>query len=144
VDPSNELLQMARKRAVFTTIPVELLNGSAEELPLPDQAVDTIVMTWTLCSIPDPSRALAEMLRVLKPGGNLLLLEHGVAPDPNVRAWQNRINRPWRALAGGCNLNRKIDNLISAAGFRILRLDRSYLPGPKMFRFTYRGCAQRR
>jgi ubiquinone/menaquinone biosynthesis C-methylase UbiE len=144
VDPSIELLQMARKRAVSTSIPVELLNATAEQLPLPNQAVDTIVMTWTLCSIPDPSRALAEMLRVLKSWGNLLFVEHGVAPDPNVRAWQNRINPPWRAVAGGCNLNRKIDHLISAAGFRILQLDTSYLPGPKMFSFTYRGCAQRR
>jgi len=100
-------------------------------------------MTWTLCSIPDPNKALAEMLRVLKPGGDLLFIEHGRAPETKVEAWQNRINRPWRALAGGCNLNRKIDGLISAAGFRILQLDTSYLPGPKMFSFTYRGCARR-
>jgi ubiquinone/menaquinone biosynthesis C-methylase UbiE len=143
VDPSNELLQMAHKRAGSTNIPVELLNASAEELPFPDQAVDTIVMTWTLCSIPDPTRALAEMLRVLKPGGNLLFVEHGIAPESNVRAWQNRINPPWTAVAGGCNLNRKIDDLISAAGFHIFQLHTSYLPGPRMFTFTYRGCAKR-
>jgi ubiquinone/menaquinone biosynthesis C-methylase UbiE len=143
VDPSRELLQMARKKTGSLTIPVQLLNGSAEQLPLENQVVDTIVMTWTLCSIPDPNKALAEMLRVLKPGGDLLFIEHGRAPETKVEAWQDRINRPWRALAGGCNLNRKIDGLISAAGFRILQLDTSYLPGPRMFSFTYRGCARR-
>jgi ubiquinone/menaquinone biosynthesis C-methylase UbiE len=143
VDPSSELLQMARKKTGSLTIPVQLLNGSAEQLPLENQVVDTIVMTWTLCSIPDPNKALAEMLRVLKPGGDLLFIEHGRAPETKVEAWQDRINRPWRALAGGCNLNRKIDGLISAAGFRILQLDTSYLPGPRMFSFTYRGCARR-
>jgi SAM-dependent methyltransferase len=134
---------MARKKTGSLTIPVQLLNGSAEQLPLENQVVDTIVMTWTLCSIPDPNKALAEMLRVLKPGGDLLFIEHGRAPETKVEAWQDRINRPWRALAGGCNLNRKIDGLISAAGFRILQLDTSYLPGPRMFSFTYRGCARR-
>jgi SAM-dependent methyltransferase len=112
VDPSSELLQMARKKTGSLTIPVQLLNGSAEQLPLENQVVDTIVMTWTLCSIPDPNKALAEMLRVLKPGGDLLFIEHGRAPETKVEAWQDRINRPWRALAGGCNLNRKIDGLI--------------------------------
>jgi len=144
VDPSPELLQMARKKANFVNIPVELLQGSAEELPAENQEFDTIVMTWTLCSIRDTSKALAEMYRALKPGGNLIFVEHGLAPEPNVRAWQNRINRPWRALAGGCNLNRAIDSLISSAGFHILQLDTSYLPGPRVFTFTYRGRASKR
>lgn len=143
VDPSTELLQMARKRADTVNVPVELLQASAEELPVENQEFDTIVMTWTLCSIPDASKALAEMHRALKPGGNLLFVEHGLAPEPKVSLWQNRLNRPWRALAGGCNLNREIDRLISSGGFRILQLDTSYLPGPKAFKFTYRGCAQR-
>jgi ubiquinone/menaquinone biosynthesis C-methylase UbiE len=142
LDPSPELLHMARKRARSAAFPVELLNGSAEDLPLKSDTVDTIVMTWTLCSIPDANRALTEMRRVLKPGGDLLFVEHGLAPEPRVRAWQNRINRPWRSISGGCNLNREIDRLISSAGFRILRLDSSYMPGPRMFTFTYRGCAQ--
>lgn len=143
VDPSKELLQMAQKRAGSVRIPVELLNSSAEELPVENQAVDTVVMTWTLCSIANPESALAEMLRVLKLGGNLLFVEHGLAPESKVRAWQNRINRPWRAFTGGCNLNRKIDHLISAAGFRIVQMDTSYLPGPRPFTFTYRGSARK-
>lgn len=143
VDPSTELLQMARKRADTVNVPVELLQASAEELPVENQEFDTIVMTWTLCSIPHASKAVAEMHRALKPGGNLLFVEHGLAPEPKVSLWQNRLNRPWRALAGGCNLNREIDRLISFGGFRILQLDTSYLPGPRAFTFTYRGCAQR-
>jgi ubiquinone/menaquinone biosynthesis C-methylase UbiE len=143
VDPSKELLEMAQKRAASARIPVELLNNSAEELPLENQVVDTVVMTWTLCSIPNPEIALAEMLRVLKPGGDLLFVEHGLASESKVRAWQNRINRPWRALSGGCNLNREIDCLISGAGFRIVQMGTSYLPGPRPFTFTYRGSARK-
>jgi ubiquinone/menaquinone biosynthesis C-methylase UbiE len=144
VDPSRELLQMAQKRAGSVAVPVQLLNNSAEELPLEDQSIDTVVMTWTLCSIPDPNKALAEMLRVLKPGGDLLFIEHGLAPESKIRKWQMRMNPPWRAMAGGCNLNRKVDGLISSAGFSILQLDTSYLPGPRMLTFTYRGHAQKR
>jgi ubiquinone/menaquinone biosynthesis C-methylase UbiE len=105
VDPSNELLQMARKRAGSTNIPVELLNASAEELPLPDQAVDTIVMTWTLCSIPDPTRALAEMLRVLKPGGNLLFVEHGIAPEIECQS----MAEPNQSAMDGCRRRMQLE-----------------------------------
>lgn len=143
VDPSSELLQMASRRAGFLPVPLELLNASAEELPLGDQTVDSVVMTWSLCSIPDPNKALREMRRVLKPGGDLFFVEHGLSPEPQIKTWQERINPPWRALAGGCNLNREIDRLISSAGFRIRQLDKSYLPGPRVFSFTYRGRAQR-
>jgi ubiquinone/menaquinone biosynthesis C-methylase UbiE len=143
VDPSKELLQMAGEKAGATPFPVELVSGSAEELPLQDQTIDTIVMTWSLCSIPDPSKALDEMRRVLKPGGELIFVEHGLAPEPKVSAWQNRINRPWRAIAGGCNLNRPVDRLIAAAGFSLLQLDTTYMPGPKIFTFTYKGCARK-
>ncbi len=143
LDPSRELLQMAKKRAESAAFPVELLNSSAEELPLESNTIDTVVMTWTLCSIPDASKALTELRRVLKPGGDLLFVEHGLAPDPKVRAWQNRINRPWRAFAGGCNLNREIDRLISSAGLRIVQLDTTYMPGPRALAFTYRGCASK-
>jgi ubiquinone/menaquinone biosynthesis C-methylase UbiE len=143
LDPSEELLKMARKRASSASVPVELLNGSAEAIPVESQTIDTVVMTWTLCSIPDPGRALAEMLRVLKPGGELLFVEHGLSSDLKIGAWQNRINRTWRAFAGGCNLNREIDLLITSTGFRILQLDKSYLPGPRVLTFTYRGNARR-
>jgi ubiquinone/menaquinone biosynthesis C-methylase UbiE len=143
VDPSSKLLQMAQKRANSLVIPVDLMNASAEELPVENQGVDTVVMTWSLCSISNPEAALAEMLRVLKPGGDLLFVEHGRSPDARIRVWQDRINRPWRAFAGGCNLNREVDRLISAAGFRILQLNQSYLPGPKPLTFTYSGSARK-
>jgi ubiquinone/menaquinone biosynthesis C-methylase UbiE len=143
VDPSKELLRMASEKAGATLFPVELVSGSAEELPLQDQTIDTIVMTWSLCSISNPSKALDEMRRVLKPGGELIFVEHGLAPEPKVSAWQNRINRPWRAITGGCNLNRPVDRLIAAAGFSLLQLDTTYMPGPKMLTFTYKGCARK-
>jgi ubiquinone/menaquinone biosynthesis C-methylase UbiE len=143
VDPSRKLLQMAEKKARSLRIPVDLLNTSAEELPVENQAVDTVVMTWVLCSIPKPEAALSEMLRVLKPGGDLLFVEHGRSSETKVRAWQDRINRPWRAFTGGCNLNREVDRLISEAGFRILQMNTSYLPGPKPFTFTYCGSARK-
>jgi ubiquinone/menaquinone biosynthesis C-methylase UbiE len=143
VDPSTKLLQMAQKRANSAVIPVDLVNASAEKLPVENEGVDTVVMTWSLCSILNPEAALAEMLRVLKPGGDLLFVEHGRSPDAGIRVWQDRINRPWRAFAGGCNLNREVDRLISAAGFRILQLNRTYLPGPKPLTFTYSGSARK-
>jgi ubiquinone/menaquinone biosynthesis C-methylase UbiE len=143
LDPSIELLHMARKRAGSVRASVELLNGSAEEIPLKSDTIDTVVMTWTLCSIPNALKALAEMRRVLKPGGNLLFVEHGLAPEPRVKAWQNRINGVWGAFAGGCNLNREIDRLILSAGFRILNLETTYMPGPRPLTFTYQGCASK-
>jgi ubiquinone/menaquinone biosynthesis C-methylase UbiE len=143
VDPSTKLLQMTRERAKSVSFPVDLLNASAEEIPVESQSVDTVVMTWSLCSIPNPEAALAEMLRVLKPGGDLLFIEHGRSSDSNIQMWQDRINRPWRAFAGGCNLNRKVDSLISSAGFRILQMKTSYLPGPKPLTFTYSGSARK-
>lgn len=143
VDPSRELLEMARQRTNSVSFPVELINASAEELPLESDSADTVLMTWTLCSIPDPARALSEVRRVLKSSGDLIFVEHGLAPEPNIRKWQNRINRPWQAVTGGCNLNRQMDQLISSAGLKIQRLDTSYLPGPKMFTFTYKGSARK-
>lgn len=144
IDPSRELLQLARKTAASVAFPVEFVNGSAEELPLESQSIDTIVMTWALCSIPDASKALNDMWRVLKPGCDLLFVEHGLAPEPKISAWQNRLNRPWRAIAGGCTLNRKIDSLIRSAGFALVELNADYLPGgPKPFTYTYRGCARK-
>ena len=129
VDPSPELLEMAGKKAEHVSFPVELLNQSAEQLPLESEAMDTVVVTWTLCSIPDVLRALGEMRRVLKPEGDVIFVEHGLAPEPKVSARQNRLNRPWRAVAGGCNINRKIDSLIPAAGFALIELETEYLPG---------------
>jgi len=98
--------------------------------------------TWTLCTIPDPLQALAEMKRVLKPGGTLLFAEHGMAPEAQVQTWQQRLNPLWRSVAGGCNLNRKIDQLILTAGFRMTRLDTEYAKGPRPMSYVYAGRAQ--
>jgi ubiquinone/menaquinone biosynthesis C-methylase UbiE len=121
---------------------VEFLLQSAEEaLPLPDKSIDTVVMTWTLCSIPDPLKALAQMRRVLKPRGKLIFIEHGRSPDSGVAAWQDRLNPLWKRIGGGCNLNRKINALLDAAGFQIEDLNTSYLPGPRLMTYTYQGLA---
>jgi len=141
VDPSAQLLQMARARGESLPFPVEYFERSAESLPFADASMDTAVVTWGLCSMAKPTEALREMRRVLKPGGALLFVEHGHAPDAGVARWQDRVNPIWRALAGGCNLNRRIDELIRGAGFQITELGTEYLPGPRILTFTYRGAA---
>lgn len=144
VEPSIKLQKMARKREAPGHIKVEFLSQSAEDaLPLPDESMDTIVMTWTLCSIPDAKRALAQMKRVLKPDGRLLFIEHGRSPDRNVAAWQDRLTPVWKKIGGGCHLNRKVDELLAAAGFAIGELKTDYLPGPRPMTFTYQGFARR-
>lgn len=143
VDPSRELQKMARARAATTPLDVEFLTQSAEEpLPLDDGSIDTVVMTWTLCSIPNVSQALAQARRVLRPDGRLIFLEHGRAADPQVVRWQDRITPMWKRIGGGCHLNRQIDALIGDAGFRIAELTTDYLPGPRPMTFTYQGLAQ--
>jgi len=143
VDPSRELQKMARARAVNTSQSVEFLTQSAEQpIPLDAGSVDTVVMTWTLCSIPNPSRALEEARRVLKPHGVLIFLEHGRAEDSKVAAWQDRLTPMWRRIGGGCHLNRRVDSLILNAGFRIGELRTVYLPGPRPMTYTYQGLAR--
>lgn len=142
VDPSLELQRMAEKRADLP-VDVNYLTQSAEqELPLPDASMDTIVMTWTLCSIPDPAKALRHIRRLLKRDGRFLFIEHGRSLDPRVMAWQDRLTPIWRRLAGGCHLNRKVDELISEAGFHIAELDNFYLVGPRPMTYTYKGIAR--
>jgi ubiquinone/menaquinone biosynthesis C-methylase UbiE len=144
VEPSVELQKMARKRQPLGHIKVEFLSQSAEDaLPVPDESIDTIVMTWTLCSIPDPPRALAQMKRVLKPDGRLLFIEHGLSPDAKVAAWQDRLTPVWKKIGGGCHLNRKPDELLAVAGFAIKELKTDYLPGPPPMTYTYQGFARR-
>ena len=143
IDPSPRLLSIARRRAAASGVPVELLLGSATAIPLADNAIDTIVMTWTLCSIPDPLAALREMRRVLKPNGNLCFVEHGLSPEPSVERWQHRLTPPWRRIAGGCHLDRKIDDLIRQAGFDLTDLHEEYAPGPRAMSYMYQGCACR-
>ncbi|MDA8252672.1 class I SAM-dependent methyltransferase [Acidiphilium sp.] len=141
LEPSPELLRMARTRAARASVPVELLEASAEAVPLEGAGIDTVVTTWTLCTIPDAPRALAEMRRVLKPSGNLLFVEHGRAPEPGVARWQDRLDPFWGCVAGGCHLNRKIDALIAGSGFRIEALENVRLPGPRTHTFLYEGRA---
>jgi ubiquinone/menaquinone biosynthesis C-methylase UbiE len=142
LEPSAELLRMARSRASAAAIPVALLDASAEAIPLEASSVDTVVTTWTLCTIPDLSRALAEMRRVLKPGGALLFVEHGRAPEPGIARWQDRLDPLWSHIAGGCHLNRKMDDLLIQAGFRIDTLKNPRLPGPPTHTFLYQGVAR--
>jgi len=142
VDPSAELQQMARKRVGKSPVEVEFLSQSAEEpLPLPNASIDTAVVTWTLCSIPNPSEALQQAKRVLKPTGRLIFVEHGRSSDPSVVVWQDRITPMWKQIGGGCHLNRKIDDLITGAGFQIVELRTNYLPGPRPMTYTYQGFA---
>ena len=144
VDPSAELQQMGRKRAADQHVPVEFLLQSAEEpLPPTEESMDTVVTTFTLCSIPNPQRALEQMKKALKKEGHLIFIEHGRAPDARVRAWQDRLTPLWKRIAGGCHLNRKIDELILAAGFQIVELKTGYLPGPRPMTYVYQGLALR-
>jgi len=139
LEPSPELLRMAQPKAVNIPFPVDFLNESAQQISLADQTVDNVVVTWVLCSIPDPLMALREMKRVLRPEGKLVFIEHGLASDVTVQAWQNWLNPLWQRMAGGCHLNRKIDDLISSAGFELTSLETMYLAGPRPLTYTYHG-----
>jgi len=142
-DPSVELGRMARKRAAGQRVPVEFLVQSAESaIPLADASVDTVVSTWTLCSIPDALAALREMRRVLKPGGSFIFVEHGRSPEAKVARWQDRLNPVWKPICGGCNVNRQMDQLIESGGFRITELQNEYLPGPRAMTYIYHGIAR--
>ena len=123
-------------------LPVEMIGQRGEEIPLDDASVDSIVITYTMCTIPDLPAALGQMRRVLKPGGRLLFSEHGAAPDASMRRWQDRINPAWRRLVGGCNLNRCVDHAIGAAGFGFEQLDQGYIPAPRPWSYHYWGVAR--
>jgi ubiquinone/menaquinone biosynthesis C-methylase UbiE len=143
LDPSLDLQRRARRRADAAGIEIEFLPVSGEEIPLEDASIDTVVITYTMCSIPDVDVALKEMHRVLRPEGSLLFSEHGRAPDAGVVRWQDRLNPIWRRISGGCNMNRAIPDLLGAAGFELAELDSMYLPGPRVLTFTYWGTATR-
>ncbi len=143
VEPSAALLARAREAAAALPFQTTLHEGSAEALPFDERDFDTVVTTWTLCTIPDAVRALAEIRRVLKAEGRLLFIEHGHAPDPRVAAWQDRLNPLWRCIAGGCNMNRPIDTMICDAGFTIERLETGHMiQGPKPLTYLFEGAAR--
>lgn len=142
IDPSMPLLRRVAQAGRDRPIGVEIVHGSAEQLPFDAGDFDTIVTTWTVCSIPDAAAALTEMRRVLKPAGALLFVEHGRAPDAAVRRWQDRVNPVWHAISGGCNVNRDISTLVRGSGFRIIREETGYLvKGPRLLTYTYMGQA---
>jgi ubiquinone/menaquinone biosynthesis C-methylase UbiE len=142
IDPSTGMLAFAQTAATASIRKVTLLPQSAETLPLANGSIDTVVVTWSLCSIPDPGAALREAKRVLKPEGQLRFVEHGLSPDPDVQRWQMRLTPLWSYCCGGCHLNRKIDDLISGAGFQIARLATGYARGPRFATYMYEGSAR--
>jgi ubiquinone/menaquinone biosynthesis C-methylase UbiE len=142
LDPSPKLLSMVRQNLTRNSGSVELIEGSAEAIPLGNNSVDTVVTTWTLCSIPDAQSGLREMHRVLRSGGRLLFVEHGRAPEPNVVWWQDRLTPFWKRIGGGCHLNRAIQMLIEDAGFQFDRFETGYMRGPKPLTFMYEGSAR--
>jgi ubiquinone/menaquinone biosynthesis C-methylase UbiE len=144
LDPSAALLRMAQKRADTVHFPVTLVNATSECIPADGRSFDTVVTTWTLCTIPDPVAALKEMARVLRPDGVLCFVEHGRAPDRGVQRWQDRLNPVWRALTGGCNLNREVAVLLQTAGFTITKLENEYAKGPRPMCYFYHGTARTR
>jgi ubiquinone/menaquinone biosynthesis C-methylase UbiE len=141
LDPSKKSWVLAQQAAAQAEFDVEFIESTAEEIPLDDGSADSVVVTYTLCSISEILPALGEMRRVLKQGGQLIFCEHGSAPDEGVRRWQNRLNPIWKRLGGGCNLNRSIPSLLKQAGFRIRAMDAMYIPGWKPVCFNYRGTA---
>jgi ubiquinone/menaquinone biosynthesis C-methylase UbiE len=141
LDPHAELTDLARARADDANPEVDVLQISSEEIPADDGRFDTIVCTWTLCSIPNVYQALREMHRVVKPGGRFYFVEHGLSPDPSVQRWQRRIEPLWKIVGGGCHLTRKADDLIRDAGFLLPEHESGYLPGPKWAAFMTHGVA---
>ena len=144
LDPSEELLKIAKPLAKKNELEIEFLQCGAEAIPLPDQSIDTVLITYTMCTIPDIKLSNSEIMRVLKSEGQLLFCEHGLAPDKNIAKWQRRINPIWSKIAGGCNLNRDIPNLITSSGFKISNMEEMYLPStPKFAGYNYWGVAKK-
>ena len=141
LDPSPEMWSIARKNAARHHIDVEFIQSGAEAIPLDNNSADTVMMTYTMCTIPEVRSALDEIRRVLKPGGKLVFCEHGLAPDKDVQRWQNRLNPAWKMLGGGCNLNRPIPQLLQQSGFKSTDMQTMYIPGWKPGCFNYWGTA---
>jgi ubiquinone/menaquinone biosynthesis C-methylase UbiE len=141
LEPSEGMRRLAMKKLQESELELEMIDVSAEDIPLEANSIDTVVITYTLCSIPDAERALKGARRVLRPGGRLLFCEHGLAPEEPVRRWQHRINPAWRRFSGGCNINRDVPGLLEASGFRVVVDERMYIPGVKLLSYNYWGSA---
>lgn len=144
LDPGAEMHAKARRRSSEAGLPVELLTLSAEAIPADDASFDTVVITFTLCSIPEPAAALCEMRRVLRPGGRLLFCEHGLAPDAGVARWQRRLTPVWRRVAGNCHMDRDIPALLTQSGMELETLEQAYIRGPRVLSYNYWGVAAKR
>jgi ubiquinone/menaquinone biosynthesis C-methylase UbiE len=142
LEPAPRLAAMARHAASGSEMPTTFIEAPAESIPLDSHSVDTVISTWTLCSIPDVDAALREMRRVLKPDGQLVFVEHGQAPELQVRRWQDRLTPIWKRIGGGCHLNRPIRGLVEHGGFAITQLETGYMRGPKPMTFMYEGRAR--
>lgn len=142
LEPQEVMLKLARRRIARAPFPVEVLQTGAEHVPLPDQSVDTVLSTWTLCTIPSVEQALREARRLLRPTGQLLFAEHGLSPEPRVAGWQHRLTPLWRRCAGGCHLNRKADDLLRDAGFRLDEVETGYMGPLKIATYMYQGRAR--
>lgn len=142
VDPSGKAAELAQGRIEASPVPVKMIGLDGQRIPLPNDSVDAVLSTWTLCTIPDAVAAIAEVRRVLRPGGTLHFVEHGIAPDAGVRKWQDRLNGMQQRIGGGCNLNRDIPKIVTDGGMTISRLEKYYGPGePKPFGSLYEGVA---
>jgi ubiquinone/menaquinone biosynthesis C-methylase UbiE len=145
LEPSEGMRKKAAPKVEASRVPVEWLDLPGEQIPLPDESVDSVLLTFTLCTIPDWRAALGQMHRVLRPSGELLFVEHGEAPDEGVRRWQRRLNPGWKKIAGGCNLDRAMPRLIAESGFEITELESHYVPkAMKIAGYVYKGRARKR
>jgi ubiquinone/menaquinone biosynthesis C-methylase UbiE len=143
IDPSEELNSMAKKVAIEEDMNVKFITSSAEDIPFPNNYFDTVLITYTMCTIPNVLQANEEIKRVLKSNGKMIFCEHGVSPDENIKKWQKRLNSIWSKIAGGCNINRNIPMLIKSSGFKIEEMDEMYLPKtPKIAGYNYWGYAK--
>jgi ubiquinone/menaquinone biosynthesis C-methylase UbiE len=142
LDPSEEMWLLAKKQISKNRLQIEFVKGFAEEIPIEESTIDSIVITYTLCTITDLNAAFSEFRRVLKPRGKLIFCEHGISPDKSVQRWQNILNPIWKKFGGGCNLNRNIPQLIKNGSFKIETLDTMYIPGFKPACFNYWGTAE--
>lgn len=142
LEPSEGMRSKSKKRIAKAPLEVRWLDLPGEEIPLEDSSVDTVLLTYTLCTIPNWQAALIQMRRVLKPSARLIFCEHGEAPDEDARHWQRRLNPMWGRISGGCHLNRPIPSLLEQGGFEIESMESDYIPGPKFASFNYWGVAK--